>query len=86
MNHIIVLTLIGLAVVAVFVITAGMMGSSRAKAARTGIVAWFVGALANGIFGVVAGGIPVINELAAFVPIFCIPAAAAYIVSLVLKD
>lgn len=86
MEHIAILTLVGLAVVGVFVITAGMMGSSRAKAARTSIGAWFLGALANGAFGVFGAGIPIINELAAFAPIFGIPAAVAFVLSHLLKD
>ncbi len=86
MQHIAILVLVGLAVVGVFVITAGMMGSSRANAARTSIIAWFLGALANGAFGVFGAGIPVINEVAAFAPIFGIPAALAFALSRFLKD
>jgi hypothetical membrane protein len=81
MEHIIILTLVGLAVVGVFVITAGMMGASRARAARASIAAWFIGALANAAFGVFGAGIPPVNEIAAFVPIFGIPAAVAFALS-----
>lgn len=86
MEHIAILVLIGLAVVGVFVITAGMMGASRPAAARASIWTWCVAALANGAYGVFVTGLPPLNEISAFVPIFGIPAAVAYILARVLKD
>jgi len=86
MQHIAVLVLVGLAVVGVFVITAGLQGASRAAAARSSIAAWLMGSIANGAYGVFNAGIPVINEIGAFIPIFGIPAAVAYLLSRFLKD
>jgi hypothetical protein len=54
----------------------------RADAARLTTRAfvgvWFLAALANGYNGFANHGIPLVNEIAAFVPIFGIPAAAAW--------
>lgn len=85
MQHIAVLTLVGLAVVGVFVISAGMSGGSRPAAARTSMAAWFVGSVANAVVGVLAG-MPIVNELGAFLLIYGIPAGLALILSHVLKD
>ena len=86
MQHIIVVTTVGLAVVGVFVITAGLQGASRAAAARSAIGAWLMGAIANGAYGVFNAGISIINEIGAFIPIFGIPACVAFILSRVLRD
>ena len=86
MEHIAVLVLVGLALVGVFIITAGMMGASRPAAARAAILTWLVAAMANGAYGVFGAGIPWINELSAFVPIFGLPAAVALGLSLILKS
>ena len=56
MQHMAVLVVIGLAIVGVFVITAGMMGASRTAAARTSIRAWLAAAIANALYGVFGAG------------------------------
>ena len=38
-------------------------------------------ALANGVVGVVQAGIPMLNEIGAFIPIFGVPAAVAWYLS-----
>jgi hypothetical protein len=86
MEHIAVLVLVGLAVVGVFVITAGRMGASRPAAARASIWTWFVAAVANGAYGVFGAGIPWVNEVGAFAAIFGVPAALALALSLFLKN
>jgi hypothetical protein len=42
---------------------------------------WLAASLANGAVGVLYAGIPIVNEIAAFVPIFGIPAGAAWYLS-----
>jgi hypothetical protein len=86
MEHIAILVLIGLAVVGVFVITAGMMGASRPAAARVSLWTWLVAVIANGAYGVFIAGIPPVNEIGAFVPIFGVPAAIALGLSRYLKS
>jgi len=81
MQHMAVLVVIGLAVVGVFVITAGMMGASRTAAARASIRAWLAAAIANALYGVFGAALPRVNELAAFVPVFGVPALVAYLLS-----
>ena len=39
---------------------------------------WLVAAILNGAVGVLRAGIPLINEIGAFIPIFGIPAAIAW--------
>ena len=39
---------------------------------------WLAAALVNGAVGVLRAGIPVLNEIGAFIPIFGIPAVAAW--------
>ena len=41
-------------------------------------VVWLVASIVNGAFGVMHAGIPVINEIGAFIPIFGVPAALAW--------
>lgn len=81
--HILMLVAIGLAVLAGFYFAAGaLFGKDRgATGARAFIGVWLLSAIVNGIVGVVHAGIPVLNEIAAFVPIFGIPAAAAWYLS-----
>ena len=54
------------------------MGRPRASGAAVFIPAWFVAAVLNGAVGVFRAGIPLINEIGAFIPIFGIPAAIAW--------
>ena len=80
--HILMWTAAGIVLLAVFVAIASLVNKGRGPApldgARIFIWVWFVAALANGYNGWAHHGIPFINEIAAFVPIFGIPAAAAW--------
>ena len=76
--HIAMVTGIGLVLLGACHFGAGLFGASRQGGARWFIWFWLVAALVNGGFGVLRAGIPVINEIGAFIPIFGIPAAIAW--------
>jgi hypothetical protein len=42
---------------------------------------WLLISIANGVVGVVQAGIPVLNEIGAFIPIFGVPAVVAWYLS-----
>ena len=50
----------------------------RAEGAALFIWVWLVASILNGAVGVFSAGIPLINEIGAFIPIFGIPAAVAW--------
>ena len=81
--HILMLVVFGLIGLAAFVVIARMINASGrdVDGARIFIWCWLVASLLNGVVGVMAAKIPLINEVAAFVPIFGIPAAAAWYLS-----
>jgi len=76
--HVVMVTVAGLAGLALFYFGARLMGREGQDGARVFIWAWLAAALLNAAVGVVHAGIPVVKELGAFVPIFGIPAAAAW--------
>ena len=76
--HIVMFVAIGLVGLALFYFGASLLGKSGSHGAYVFLWAWFVVSIANGIFGTVRAGIPVINEIAAFIPIFGIPAVIAW--------
>jgi hypothetical protein len=78
--HIVMVTAVGLILLGAFAL-AGHMRDGIAGAAHYFIWFWLAAAIANGIFGVVRAGIPVINEVGAFIPIFGIPAVIAFYLS-----
>jgi hypothetical protein len=78
MSHIIAVTILGLAGLGLFWFGFRMFGRPGAAGARLFIWAWLPAALLNGAAGMVWNGIPLLNEVAAFIPIFGIPAAAAW--------
>jgi hypothetical protein len=79
--HIVIVTLGGLIALAVFYLGARMFGWAPATGAIVFIWAWLAASILNGAVGVLKAGIPVINEVGAFVLIFGIPAAAAWILA-----
>jgi hypothetical protein len=81
--HVLMLVVIGLVALAVFVGGAAMIRRSgpALDGARIFIWVWLIASLVNGAFGAIYAGIPLLNEIAAFVPIFGIPAAAAWYLS-----
>jgi hypothetical protein len=76
--HIVMVTAGGLVALAVFYFGATLMGRPRADGAALFIWVWLVAALLNGAVGIFRAGIPLINEIGAFIPIFGIPAALAW--------
>jgi hypothetical protein len=75
--HILMLVVIGLVVLAVFLFGARLLNRSEKSGATTFIWVWLVASIINGAFGVMRVGIPIVNEIGAFVLIFGIPAALA---------
>jgi hypothetical protein len=79
--HILIVTVVGLVALAAFYFGARLLGLGGAAGASLFIWVWLAAAVVNGVFGVVRAGIPIINEIGAFIPIFGIPAAAAWFVA-----
>jgi hypothetical protein len=81
--HILIVVVIGLVVLAGFVIVARLVGREghALDGAWPFIWVWLVASIANGVYGVVQAGIPVLNVIGAFIPIFGVPAAVAWYLS-----
>jgi hypothetical protein len=75
--HILMLVIAGLVVLAVFFLGGRLLNWSG-QAGAVFIWVWFVASIVNGAIGVVHAGIPIINEIGAFIPTFGIPAALAW--------
>jgi len=76
--HILMVVVAGVVGLAVFYLGATLMGRPRSTGAALFIPAWFAAAVLNGAVGIFRAGIPLVNEIGAFIPIFGIPAAAAW--------
>ena len=76
--HIAIVTGIGLIVLAVFFFLASLLGKGGPTGAYVFIWVWLVVSVLNGAYGVVRAGVPLINELGAFIPIFGIPVLIAW--------
>jgi hypothetical protein len=76
--HILMLVVIGLVFLAVFIFGARLLNRSEKSGATAFIWLWLVASIVNGAFGITRAGIPIINEIGAFVPIFGIPVALAW--------
>jgi hypothetical protein len=76
--HILIVTGVGLLALAVVWFGTRMAGRSAGAAASLFVLIWFVTAVTNGIVGVMRAGIPLINEIGAFMPIFGIPVVLAW--------
>lgn len=78
--HIVMVTVVGLILLAVFIGVSWVMNKSAQGAPGASIFIWFwlAASIANGAVGVARAGIPILNEIGAFIPIFGIPAAAAW--------
>ena len=76
--HMLIVIVAGLVALAVFHFAAPLFGRSSAQGAFVFIWVWLAASLLNGAVGVFRAGIPVINEIGAFILIFGIPAAAAW--------
>jgi hypothetical protein len=78
MSHILLVIVGGLVGLAVFYFGFRMFGRPGAAGAALFIWVWLAASLLNGAVGVLKAGIPLINEVGAFIPIFGIPAAIAW--------
>jgi hypothetical protein len=76
--HILTLVIFGLGALAVFFFGARLFGRSGQAGVAAFIPVWLIAALLNGAVGVMRVGIPLTNEIGAFIPIFGIPAAVAW--------
>ena len=76
--HILIVIVGGLAALALFYFGYRLAGHNPASGAALFIWVWLAASALNGCVGVLKAGIPVINEFGAFIPIFGIPAAAAW--------
>jgi hypothetical protein len=81
--HILILVVIGLIVLALCVLVGRFAGGRAhgADGARAFIWIWLLTAIANGAVGVMQAGIPMLNEIGAFIPIFGVPALVAWYLS-----
>ena len=75
--HILSMIVIGLAVLAGFILVARRLGRGP-QGARVFIAVWLLSALLNSAAGVIFVGIPLLNEVGAFAAIFGVPALAAW--------
>lgn len=81
--HILTLVMVGLAALGIFVLV-GRFASRRGRlfdGARIFIWFWLAASLINAAVGLFHAGIPLGNEIAAFIPIFGIPAGLAWYLS-----
>ena len=76
--HVLMFVIIGLVALAAFYFGAALFGRSGQTGAFVFIWAWLAASLVNGAVGVLRAGIPLLNEVGAFIPIFGIPAAVAW--------
>jgi hypothetical protein len=67
--HILMLVVIGLVVLADVLVRRSPAESEREVGATAFIWIWLVASIINGAFGVMRVGIPIVNEIGAFVPI-----------------
>jgi hypothetical protein len=81
--HILILIVIGHLLLAAFVLVAAVInrGGNTVDGARPFIWVWLLASIANGAVGVLQAGIPLLNEIGAFIPIFGVPAAVAWYLS-----
>jgi hypothetical protein len=76
--HILMLVVAGLVTLAAFFFGARLFNQSGPAGATVFIWVWLAASIVNGAVGVMRAGIPVINEIGAFIAIFGIPAVLAW--------
>ncbi|MBI4273900.1 MAG: hypothetical protein HY659_04300 [Rhizobiales bacterium] len=78
--HILIVIAVGLIALGIFVGAGALTGKTAGLKNAAGIFIWFWLAVAvvYGAFGVFQAGIPVVNEIAAFIPIYGVPGLAAW--------
>jgi hypothetical protein len=81
--HVLVLIVVGHLLLAAFVLVAALINrrGNTVDGARQFIWVWLFASIANGAVGVLQAGIPLLNEIGAFILIFGVPAAAAWYLS-----
>lgn len=79
--HILTLVLIGLAVLAAFILGSRAVGFGAATGAKLFVWVWLASSLVNAAAGVFYAKIAPLNEFGALIPIFGIPAVAAWFVA-----
>lgn len=75
--HILLAVIAGLVLLAIMHFGPGLIGQSF-EGAKIFIWVWLVLSILNGLNGYFRAGIPLINEIGALIPIFGIPALAAW--------
>lgn len=76
--YILTLVVVGLVVLAAFYFGAALFGRTRQTGAAAFVWVWLAACLVNAFVGVTRAGIPVVNEVGAFIVIFGLPAALAW--------
>ncbi len=76
--HVAMLVVGGLALLALCYFAPSHLFPTKASAMMTFIWVWLAVSIGNGLYGHFRAGIPALNEIGAFLPIFLIPAAVAY--------
>ncbi len=76
--HILTLVVVGLGALAAFYFGAALFARKRQTGAAAFVWVWLAASIVNAFVGVARAGIPVINEIGAFIPIFGVPAALAW--------
>ena len=76
--HILMLTVGGLVLLGLCYFGPSNLFATKATATMTFIWVWLAISIGNALYGHFRAGIPILNELGAFLPIFLIPAALAF--------
>ena len=76
--HILMVVIGGLVGLAACYFGYRMFGRNGAAGAALFIWVWLVASILNGVVGVLQAGIPLVNEIGAFIPIFGVPAVIAW--------
>lgn len=76
--HILIMTGAGLILLALSYFGPEHLFAQKSDAMRAFLWVWLAISIGNGLYGHFRAGIPAINEVGAFLPIFLIPAAIAF--------
>jgi hypothetical protein len=76
--HVLMLTGGGLLLLVLVFFAPGHLFAEKSTAMMVFIWVWLAISISNALYGHFRAGIPILNELGAFLPIFLIPAAIAY--------
>lgn len=76
--HMLMLTGAGLLLLGLFYFAPSHLFAQKSSAITAFIWVWLAISIGNGLYGHFRAGIPLLNEIGAFLPIFLIPAAIAF--------